>query len=276
MFQTPHLRYTAFSDFLSGVTLMPRDQVPPHLVSDFFRSRDDAFAGVLSQDEVMEALRDLGVTPIWSAQGHHHIWLAIERPFEHCHVLSVFTEVRGEAELLMHAILWLEYTVFEAQQLVLPSVCVEHLRLQNPLADFGTRAPLPGQDFPSSGLYSRVFGLARLVGAKTGALCLTEVPQFFHTACLFSERFSFVDAEMRAIFGAMQQDLLGERRDFSAIAEVSRAFERGEVWCDDQVWAWPTELQAYSIDRSVCFDRTVSPYPHHFSLKIGTCNNERD
>lgn len=265
MFQTPEIRYTAFSNFLSGVTLYARLSEPRDRASSFFDLRSDCFAGVYTESGLTELLGDVGLLPAWREQGHKKIWLKTTSPYEDCHILSVFSEVNGVAELLLHAVVWLEYAHFDSVGLTLPTLCVEHLRLQNPRAHFDRQA-LPGQDFPSSGLYYQTQAIARHVGLKTGALCVTEVPQYFHTAYLFSKKFIFVDNEMCGIFNKVCKDLLPERHSFFEVAQVSRAFEENRVRSDGEPWSWTTEMQAMSLDKDVSFGRNALECPCRFSI----------
>lgn len=251
-FLTPYIRYSAFSNFLSGVSLYPRTTPPQNRAADFFDLNSDLFCGVADEKALTRLLNDVGMIRAWHAQGHQNIWLTLQNDAD-CHTLSVWTAFQEKAELLMHAILWLEYIHIDALDLTVPSICVEHLRLQNPRASFGAAEAMPGQDYPSSGLFKTAFALAQNLAAKTGALCLTEVPQFFHTAWLFSSHFEYVDPEMAAVFKKMNQDLLPPRPLFEDVLRVSRAFEAKRVLCNQSVWCWPTELQAFPLTHDFHF-----------------------
>lgn len=253
-FMTPYLRYPSFSNFLSGVSLYPRTVPPEHRASDFFSLKDGLFCGVADEANLLELLQDTGMIGAWKAQGHQKIWITHRMTAVDCYELSVWTEFRDQAEFLMHAILWLEYIHIDAQDITLPSVCVEHLRLQNPRAAFSVeREAMPGQDFPSSGLFQHAFAVAKNIALRTGALCLTEVPQFFHTAWIFSSHFQYVDPETAAIFEKTKHDLLPASPTFSDVLRVSRAFEEHRVFCNHTLWYWPTELQATPLDHQLSF-----------------------
>lgn len=254
-FMSPHVRYSAFSNFLSGVSLFPRTHPPQNRVHDFFDLKHGLFCGVADETDLTQLLQDTGMLQAWKKQGHEKIWLTFQNDAEDCHVLSVWTEYQAQAELLMHAILWLEYLQIDRLDMIVPSLCVEHLRLQNPRASFShPHQPMPGQTFPSSGLFRNAFAIAQNIATRTGALCLTEVPQFFHTAWLFSPPFQYIDPRTAAIYEKTKKDLLPPVPTFSDVLRVSRAFEAHRVFCNHNVWYWPTELQAMPLDHQLCFD----------------------
>ena len=254
-YMTPFMRYPAFSNFLSGVSLTPRATPPADRVSSFFDLKDELFCGVADENKLTELLQDTGMFEAWKAQGHLKIWLTHHANAADCHELSVWTEYRDQAELLMYAILWLEYIHIDAQNITVPSVCVEHLRLQNPRGSFSAQhIAMPGQDYPSSGLFQNAFAVAKNIAMRTGALCLTEVPQFFHTAWIFSPHFRYVDPETAAVFEKTKHDLLPASPTFSDVIRVSKAFEEHRVFCNHTLWYWPTELQACPLDHQLSFE----------------------
>lgn len=264
-FQTPHFRYSNFSNFLTGVTLIPRETPPQDAVTHFYELDDTLFLGFADDQTLIALLNDTGLIPAWQAQGNEKIWLTTERPSPNCHILSVFTELDAQSELLLYAILWLEYTRIDALHAAFPSVCVEHLRLQNPRAKFQDHAPLPGQDFPPSGLFRRAFSLACIHALKTGAALITEVPEYFHTSWLFSPYFTYVDPEMAAIYQNIKNDLLPPKPTFSDAAALSRAFEEGRILCDASPYYWPTELQAHAFSSNIRFDTHPVTSSKHFT-----------
>ncbi len=263
-FQIPQIRYTSFSNFLSGVSLFDRDQRPRNAANDFFDLNPTLFLGILDEKQLIGLLHELGFIETWREQGHSKISLSIEQPSPHCFMLSVFTELNDAREILLHAIIWLEYTQIDALSASFPSICVEHLRLQNPRHN--TTALLPGQDFAPSGLFRRAFGLARYFALKTGAQLITEVPQYFHTAWIFSSHFSYIDPEMDAIYRNIKADLLPPNPTFCDAAAISRAFESDRVYCDQQIYRWPNELQAHAMSSEIHWNRSLESSNLHFVI----------
>lgn len=241
----PKYRYGALSSLLSGVALIPKTAAPKCDTDDFVPPKNpENFCARWSANEILQTLNDTGCIAHWKNQGFHKIWLSHSQSFNSRYELRVLAQTGGCAEMLMQIIVWLEYAHIAHIHATFPVFCVEHLRLQNP--NDRNKPQFYGQNFPSSGLLRKIFGIIGSWAASTGAALITEIPEFFNTAWLFNRFFAFVDPEMAAIFNAMLRDLM-PRNDAAQCAEISTAFEEGRILCNGNVYLWPTELQAFPI-----------------------------
>lgn len=256
---SPQRRYHALSDMLSGVTLIPKSQKPQNCIGDFFPStKPAAFCHRWNLDELSETFAQTGCLAHWHRQGFTQIWLELENNIDpERHTLGVWTRVGDKAELLMHVVIWLEYIYIERLHCAFPAFCVEHLRLQTPSAVSPT-ALLPGQDFASSGMLLRIFGVIKSWAAALGAEIITEIPEYFHTSVYFSRHFSFIDTEMEALFRAMRRDLLPQ---FSStqLSSVSHAFESERIRYNATPFLWPTEMQAFGLSHDLAQKLRIPP-----------------
>lgn len=246
---TPAHRYGALSDMLSGVSLHPRSDAskdafcpPKHLT---------AFCGLWTPRDLTLTMAQAGCLAHWKSQGFTDISLSLDAsPFPNRHGFSVWTRLGDTQELLMNIVVWLEYLTIERLNHTYPAFCVEHLRLQNPASNL-TNDALPGQDYPSSGMLRRVFGMIGTWAAATGAALITEIPEYFHTAVIFGRFFTFADAEMERIFRAMKRDLLPASPSHRDIANTSIAFEQARVTCNTTPYLWPTEMQTFALSHDL-------------------------
>lgn len=244
---TPERRYGCHSPLnrlLSGVQLIER--TPPVSAPHLFypHSDDTKFCGFLDINDIYKTFADSGCFDHWKKQNYHQIEIRIPPPlFPNRYELSVWTIVNNQYELLMQLVVWLEYIYFKHQNIILPAFNVEHLRLQSPGKPF-IHPKMPGQDFASSGILRRIFAIISRWSLQTGASLIANIPEFFHTAYIFSEYFTFADDEMEYLFQTMKRDLLfNHSRD--CITKISNAFEQGNILCNHKTYYWPTELQIY-------------------------------
>ncbi|MFA5623558.1 MAG: hypothetical protein WC966_00680 [Bradymonadales bacterium] len=244
-------RYEQLSSSLSGVDLLPLNEKALLYSTDFLRPwQDGLFLGRWTSKAIVQLLEATKFFERWREQGHHQIWLDIPKSdIIGRSELLVWTDSGGFSEILMHAVVWLEYCFVHQNQRHFPSLCVEKLRLQNPLSN-STKALLPGQNYPSAGLSQNAFALFRTMSSILGAQMLCGIPQYFHTAAIFSKAFSFIDPDMYVLFKAMKRDLL-KNGDSAKIAEVSHLFETRRILRNKIPYLWPTELQAYVEDSTL-------------------------
>lgn len=256
---SPQRRYHALSDMLSGVTLIPKDRKPSDCSGDFFEPvKPGAFCDRWTPEDLADTLAQTGCLAHWHRQGFAQIWIELENDIApERHTLGVWTQVGDKSELLMHIVVWIEYVHIERLNMSFPAFSVEHLRLQTPSAPF-LHPPLPGQNFASSGLLRRIFGIIKSWSAALGAEIITEIPEYFHTATLFSQYFSFIDIEMEALFRAMRRDLLPEVTP-DGLARISHAFEQTRVRHNGKPVLWPTEMQGFALSHELAHKLMIPP-----------------
>lgn len=247
--ETPQTRYHELSEMLSGVKLYERR--PQNCIGDFYDfTRDERFCGRWSPEEISQLLADTGCIAHWDSLGFSDLRIEIGHDFNNQYELSVWTRFADCDERLLYLIVWLEYIEIERLSVRYPTFCVEHLRLQLPGKAFD-QTPMPGQDYASSGLLRRVFGMIKLWATQTGAALITEIPQYFHTAYLFSPFFEYIDPEMAALFRAMKQDLLPAQPTKEDITRLSFEFENGRITRNGELYLWPTEMQGFALSHEV-------------------------
>ena len=170
--ETPQTRYHELSEMLSGVNLY--EHRPNHCLGDFYDlTRDNRFCGRWTPQEISQLLADTGCVSHWESLGFADLRIEIGHDFDNQYELSVWTRFQDADERLLYLIVWLEYIEIERLSASYPAFCVEHLRLQLPGKSF-TQTPMPGQDYASSGLLRRVFGMIKLWATQTGAALITE------------------------------------------------------------------------------------------------------
>ncbi len=85
---------------------------------------------------------------------------------------------------------------------------VEWLLLQNPKTGFTQRKPqLPGQEYPGLGMGDQLLALFTLMGRHLQVDGIINVPEYFHTALIFSKRFVFLSPSVQALVHQISQDL---------------------------------------------------------------------
>ncbi len=85
---------------------------------------------------------------------------------------------------------------------------IDWMILQNPTREFTNRRPrLPGQSYPGLGMGEPIMAVFTLLGRVLGVDGLINVPEHFHTALMFSRRYSFLDARWEAVLQALARDL---------------------------------------------------------------------
>jgi hypothetical protein len=148
-----------------------------------------------------------------------------------------------------------------------PTLYIDHFGVNDPIGRFDRveRWPLPGQQRPGLGLLEVLVPLLLRWSALTGAKALTQLPEYFHGAVVFSRVFTYVGPQMRGLLAGATAQLLGRPMPLAArlgggagralvrrrrrLTRTSWAFEWGYVRTPDgHPLLWPTELQARALD----------------------------
>ena len=102
---------------------------------------------------------------------------------------------------------------------------IEWLLLQNPREKFaGSRAPLPGQQYPGLGMLREIFGWLVVVSETLGLDGIVFRPSHYHVAALSHRYTRFLDPAAEALMRALERVLAGV-----ALEPASRAVEEGRV-----------------------------------------------
>lgn len=238
----------------------------PHLNRENTASHG-LFCDRWTANDILNILQETNALNAWKNLGFRQICLEIEpQIYPNRHALNLWTIDDDKAELLMQIVVWLEYIKIDNIDAILPAFCVEHLRLQAPNI-IPQNHLLPGQDFASTGMLRRIFGIIRHWATCTGAALITEIPEYFHTAYIFSRYFSYIDNEMQRTFLAMIRSLLPTSPSHDDITRISYAFEAQKIQKNNTTYLWPTEMQAYIMNHelSAIMKRDLSPSDEHYT-----------
>lgn len=156
---------------------------------------------------------------------------------------------------------------------------IRWLALQNPGKEF-TRARLPGQKYPGTGL-GRVFSDGMIAEARKYEVdALSNTPEHFHNAYLY-DGFFFADPSHEARFRQMKTDLAFEIEE-RGLAAVSFAIDLGALRCDDKPALWvagehlrPLSLRAKYYFSSFAYTDYISEEMcemHHFTMDWDSVN----
>ena len=245
--ETAQTRYTQLNDLLSGVTLYPRNHKPARCVGDFYpMASAEWFCGYFSLEAIGNTFAETGCLSHWQQQGYRQIRLSMTRDEDNRYQLSVLTVLDGEDALLMDLVVWMEYIYIKKCDQSFPSFCVEHLTLQQP-GKACTNLQMPGQIWESSHLLRKMFHVISHWAVLTGSEIITEIPEYFHTAYIFSQYFHYIDDEMESIFQSFVKKELPPNPSRREVTELSQKFEAGLIYRNGQKYLWPTEMQIYVL-----------------------------
>lgn len=246
-------RYGPLSENLSGLKLYSRHAKPEGLTRDPFLTPCEGLVfGRWTVEEIAVQLQETGVMGKWHEQGHQQIWIEMGScNHQYRYELRVWTDQGDVSEMLVNLIVYLEFVAIEKLNASFAAMSVDHLRLQNPKCKGDKRPLAPGQDFASSGVLRPIFGLIKYWATVLGAEVILQMPEYFHSAMIFGQVFRYVDVEMAQIFAEIQSQMLGETPSQDAIVELSKAFEAGQILCNDNPYLWPTEMMAYALSHEL-------------------------
>ena len=248
--ETYYTRYHDLNRLLSGVHLWPLDQCPDKCRQHFYDFKDrDLFCGLFSLEEISDTFQQTGCLAFWLKQGFKNIRFSTNRDEKFRYQLTIDTIVENKKEILCDIVIWLEYLEICRLNSIYPAFCVDSLKLQQP-GKFCTN-PMPGQTWASSHILKPVFSLISRWAIQTGAMLISEIPEYFHTACIFDRYFKFVDPEMAGIFEKIKMDLLPESPTHDEITQCSWAFENKQIYRNGECYLWPTEMQVYPLSHEI-------------------------
>ena len=249
--ETSQTRYTQLSDLLSGVTLYPRNHKPDGCLGDFYKMvSPDLFCGYFTLEEIGNTFAETGCINHWHQQGYQQIHLSMTRDQDNRYQLSVLTVLDGKDALLMDLVVWMEYIYIEKLNQSFPAFCVEHLTLQQPGKPC-SNMQMPGQIWESSHLLRKMFHIISHWSVLTGSEIITEIPEYFHTAYIFSKYFHYIDDEMESIFQSFVKNELPTNPTRRDVTELSKKFESGLIYRNGQPYLWPTEMQIYVLSPGI-------------------------
>lgn len=218
------------------------------ILSSLGRAGDERLLGFYTTDGVLHALEAYGVLASLRRRGYarFEVRFALD---EFAHTMRLFGDDLLLCDCRLRRARGVEDPCFaEWQRRFVPDLLVvEWLALEDPRGDFSPERPrLPGQRHPGSGVGAEVFMMLIICAQRLGLHGLSETPERFHNALMYSHRAHFFDPIMQGRFLALA-DLVKTH----ALADVAWAMERGAV-IDTRSGApieWQAREQVSPMDR---------------------------
>ncbi|MCB1146708.1 MAG: hypothetical protein KDK41_07495 [Leptospiraceae bacterium] len=216
------LRKSAQHEYLSEITFNLSEMDSVDLFGDRARllPQKDKFLGLFNREELEDALNQSGLLPGLVKKGFTDFTIDIQTEIESDHRLIITDNESSEQLIFMR----LHLGAYSASELFAPLermrlLFIDWLLLQNPKAKASRKPLFPGQKFPGNGLFPEVKKFMLMLierGKLDGA---ANLPEFFHDAVLFADKFQFLNPESQGIFEALLRDLgkIGLRKLSSCI-----------------------------------------------------------
>ncbi|MCF7796260.1 MAG: hypothetical protein K9N11_01540 [Lentisphaeria bacterium] len=178
------------------------------------------FLGKYSRDGIALIIKRFGFDRLLRRRGLGHLDIVCDTSDPYRHILRIYhnkqhTTENLVCELVAHQdVLRVKNTLESAYPFgAIKVVNIEWMILQNPTAQFTpTRPPLPGQQYPGLGIGDEVLALLIIMGRHLQVDGLLNVPQYYHTALMFSKRFNFINPQMQATVQTITRDLWKRHR----------------------------------------------------------------
>ena len=203
---------------------------------DFFLDRSSSsslFLGKYSEDGIKFIMERFGLDRQARHLGYRHLDVAVDTSDPYRHRLTIYNgRHRDRDHMIMDFVARYQHLVpkdvdaeieYTKQLKVL---MVEWLLLQSPRTPFTPRKPrLPGQNHPGLGLGDQLLALFTLMGRHLQVDGIINVPEYYHTALIFSRRFVFLSPYVQALVFQISQDLWKKYR----LAVIAWASATGSI-----------------------------------------------
>jgi len=159
-------------------------------LSDLFTdTKEQKFFGYYSKQGLTLALKRYGMVKKLRELGYEQIDIKFEQREDGSHSLTVFAPPFRKEGIIAEFV-GRKTSLNE----IFPVLKIEWLCLQNPKGKFSPEKPqLPGQEYPGLGLGRDVLSLIMLMGIRLKFHALTNTPDHFHNALIYSNTFYFVN-----------------------------------------------------------------------------------
>ncbi len=255
--------------------------------NNFFSA--NLFMGLYDEKQIMEKLEKVGIINILQQKGFRDILVSIDRQDGYTSRLYVNFRAIAEKTRLIEVIVREGY--FKPKQNFIPSyeftgglpmLLIEWLSLQDPRAVFTPDKPrLPGQQYPGLGGLKNMQELLYKLGKSSGKDAIIDIPEYFHTAVIYSSLYSRIYSATYAFFSpvdagimlAMKRDLCGEMPladiSFAATVDCLVNATTGEPvqWRpSEQVYPISQKLKSYTEDNRYKEIARATMNNHSFSI----------
>lgn len=182
--------------------------------------RTDLFLGKYSRDGIALIIKRFGFDQLLRRRGLGKLEIALDTSDPYRHILRIYHNAQHTPDHLVCEFVTHQDVLrakdsleFSYKFSAIKVLNIEWMILQNPtLAFMPTRPALPGQRFPGLGVGDEVLTLLIIMGRSLSVDGLLNVPQYYHTALMFSKRFHFVNPRMQATVQTITRDLWNRHR----------------------------------------------------------------
>jgi len=177
------------------------------------------FLGQYSKRGILFILGKLGILYLLKKKGLTNISVEIDtsRPFQH--LLRLIHTIRNQKYLISEIVMRrATFSLPEEikglmEKKLYDILIIEWILLQNPIDLFSRQRPqLPGQQYPGLNMTSEAFEILYWIGRRTRGDGVLVVPNYLHSAHIYTRDFFFVNPRYQALITAIQQNLLKQKR----------------------------------------------------------------
>jgi len=217
-------------------------------LSDLFSDKkENKFFGFYSKQGLSLAFKRYGMIKKLREFGYEQIEIKFEQREDGSHSLTVF-EPPFRKEGIIAEFVGRKTSLNE----IFPVLKIEWLCLQNPKTKFSNDKPkLPGQDFPGLGLGRDALSLILLLGIRLKFQALTNTPDHFHNALIYSNTFEFVNPKDSGRLIAMKNFMEENNLDLAQTAwllEEEKIYQKGN---DNTPFKWQPATQILPLRTSL-------------------------
>lgn len=162
--------------------------------------------GRYTRDQIMEALEDYGLLPKLRLEGIEKVLLELELSDMERQQLFLYNAYKGKdrllAELHLHPGQFITDSPFAGEMAGkrYKMLYIQWLCLQHPGLSFTSQRPaLPGQNHPGLKMGRQVMALLFALAEQMGMDGIINVPEFPHTAVIYSRRFRFLNPDRKSV-----------------------------------------------------------------------------
>lgn len=247
--------------YLEDITYSVAPQ--PQKADDLF-SANNLFMGRYDDKKMMSKLDRVGIIGILHKKGYRDLVVSIIRQDDYTSRLYVNFDSQEQETRLIELIV--REGVFKPRESFVPSydfsqglsmLLIEWVALQDPRASFSKDKPrLPGQQYPGIGGLKNMQELLYRLGKSSGKDAIVDVPEYFHSAAIYSRLYTEIYDRMYAFFSPVDAGIMNAmKRDLTdrSLADISFAvaFDCLIDARTGQRIKWKTSEQIYPISRKL-------------------------
>lgn len=246
--------------YLEDITYSVATQ--PLNLDDPFSS--NLFMGRYDDKELMAMLDRVGIIGILHKKGYRNLVVSIIRQDDYTSRLYVNFDSQEKDTRLIELIV--REGIFRPREVFVDSydfseglsmLLIEWVALQDPKARFSPDKPrLPGQQYPGIGGLKNMQEFLYDLGKSSGKDAIVDVPEYFHSAAIYSRLYTEIYDRMYAFFSPVEAGIMQAMlRDLTGrpLADISFAVAF-DCLCDahtSERVKWRTSEQIYPISKKL-------------------------